>query len=463
MGSHRAISEGASNAVTPPGVRSGSRAVFAVLAGNALLYFANRASLALIGLYVFHVVQQQGGDVAASTALVATLAVVSSAVELVGAIPLGALTDRFPVRTLMVLGTLLGAFATQLFGLTGLAALFFVSRALEGVSSAATSPATLAYLADATNRSPKFRGRIMSFYELTLLAGLALGFLAGGAMWTGMGAGAFGWVAVIYLVAAALFYWGAGTQQRPNQEAMQEAIIQPSAPAQSSVLISLRLALADGSLRRLAPAWLAINAVVGLWLTLAGPILASPQPVPGQYLVGLFTPTQVGTIMLGYVAVFAVGVTAWGFALAFVPRVRALRITLLAMLVVCFLLYLLNGSGEWPDSWRWGLVAIAALIVMVESGFTPAALSYLADVVGGSKGRGAAMGIYMLLLGLGNFLGVAIGGIFSAQAFNGLVLGTLILAVAGLVAVTALPEVGPISNMPREPERESLAAGIADG
>ncbi len=422
---------------------------FAVLAGNALLYFANRSSLALIGLYVFRMIQQQGGDVAASTALVATLGVVSNAVELVGAIPLGALTDRFPVRILLVPGSLLGALATQLFGLTGIAALFFLSRALEGISSAATSPAVLAYLADETSYTPRLRGRVMSFYELTLLAGLALGFIAGGAMWSALGTAAFGWVALIYLVAAALFYWGTRGRGKGAQHTasyVQPAVRQSLAAHNLALVSSLRIALSDPLLRRLAPAWLAINAVVGLWLTLAGPILASPQPVQGQYLVGLFTPTQVGGVILGYVIVLAVGVTGWGFVLNLVGRVRALRVALSAMLVVSFLLYLLNSSGGWPDAWRWILSAIAALAVMVESGFTPAALSYLADVIGGSKGRGAAMGIYMALLGLGSFVGVAIGGIFSALALNGLVLGTVILALAGLAAVATLPEVGLASG-----------------
>lgn len=56
------------------------------------------------------------------------------------------------------------------------------------------------------------------------------------------------------------------------------------------------------------------------------------------------------------------------------------------------------------------------------------------------------MGIYMTLMGLGGFLGLAIGGIFSALALNGLVLGTVILALAGLAAVATLPEVGLASG-----------------
>jgi hypothetical protein len=37
---------------------------------------------------------------------------------------------------------------------------------------------------------------------------------------------------------------------------------------------------------------------------------------------------------------------------------------------------------------------------MVESGFTPAALAFLAGVVGAQAGRGAAMGIYSMMLGI---------------------------------------------------------------
>lgn len=203
----------------------------------------------------------------------------------------------------------------------------------------------------------------MSFYELSLLAGLAVGFLAGGALWTAWGTAAFGWVALIYLIAAAFFYWGTGgAGEAPGVRQAQGGHMQhgtgrerqtsagPSTAPSSSLVSSLRVALSDPALRRLAPAWLTINAVVGLWLTLAGPILASPQTLQGQYLVGRFTPTQVGGVILAYVVVLAIGVTAWGYILSYVPRVRALRIALSAMLVVCLLLFLLNSSGDWPDA-----------------------------------------------------------------------------------------------------------------
>ena len=57
-----------------------------------------------------------------------------------------------------------------------------------------------------------------------------------------------------------------------------------------------------------------------------------------------------------------------------------------------------------PDL-RWAVTAFTALLVMVESGFTPAALVWLAGTLRSGSGKGAAMGIYSVLLSLG-----AIGG-----------------------------------------------------
>jgi predicted MFS family arabinose efflux permease len=49
----------------------------------------------------------------------------------------------------------------------------------------------------------------------------------------------------------------------------------------------------------------------------------------------------------------------------------------------------------------------------VQSGFTPAALSYLADITElFPSDRGAIMGLYSVFLGLGQFLGASVGGLF---------------------------------------------------
>src|SRR5260370_26108661 len=81
------------------------------------------------------------------------------------------------------------------------------------------------------------------------------------------------------------------------------------------------------------------------------------------------------------------------------------------MLGVSAGLLLLNHMGDQPIRLRWLLTAVIAVLIMVESGFTPAALSLPAGVGGPAVGRGAAMGIYSFLLSLGALAGSGIAGI----------------------------------------------------
>lgn len=124
----------------------------------------------------------------------------------------------------------------------------------------------------------------------------------------------------------------------------------------------------------------------------------------------------------------------------------AMRIALWAMLPVCLGLFAINHSGHMILTVRWFLTAATALLVMVESGFTPAALAWLAQSLGTGTGKGAAMGIYSVLLSLG-----AIGGSLLAEELgktfqvDGLLLGTAAMGVCGLVLLhlVASPAVQP--------------------
>lgn len=398
------------------------RRLTAVLIANGLLRVAASAGGALVGFYLA-ALALQGQPV--DSKLVGALGAVVSIAEVAAALPIGVLTDRWSPRALLVLGSLMGAAATQLFGISGAIAVFYMARTLQGVATAAGGPALLAYLADITRDSGATRGRVMSFYELSLLVGLALGGLVGGTLWDGFGQLAFSLLALVYLIAAGLFFWGA---EQPA-----------SGAASHHPLAGLRRAMADPLLRRLAPAWLAMNAIIGMWLTHIGFQLSGP-PAHGQFLVGRFTASQVGYILLGYALVFAAGVTAWGYLLARIPRVRALRITIVGMLLACVWLYVLNTSEAWSPWARWFVVALLIVSVLIESGFTPAGLTYLADVAGQSEGRGAAMGIYTLLLGVGSALGAGLGGwLAESLALNGIILGTVGLALLAVVGLALLP------------------------
>jgi len=397
------------------------------LAGNALQRIASGASAVLIGLYLADLANH-GATIGA--AMVGTLGAVSFAAELAGAVPLGIASDAVAPRALMVAGSLLGAVAAQLFGMTGLVSIFFLSRAMEGLGAAAVTPPLLAHLTDVTDQNAGLRAKAMSYFELSLLAGLALGGLAGGELWRRAGTESFALVAVMYVLSAALLYFGAeGSQSHGKNQA----------------IAGFFRALRQPSLQRLAPVWLCVNTIVGLWLGPTLIFLLTHNPQSRQFLDGVLAdhPGRVGWVLLAYSVVFGVGVTVWSFVLPGLTKASALRITLLAMLLVCGEFFWLNHTTA--ESAHWIIGALIAISIMVESGFTPAALALLADAIGAQAGRGAAMGIYSVLLSLGAIAGSLMAAALGAKlAVDGLILGTLALAMIALFLVRRLEPAGNI-------------------
>jgi MFS family permease len=106
------------------------------------------------------------------------------------------------------------------------------------------------------------------------------------------------------------------------------------------------------------------------------------------------------------------------------------------MIGVCLGLFLFNHSQAEGAAARWLIGTATCLCIMVESGFTPAALSLLAGAVGATAGRGAAMGIYSVLLSLGAIVGSLLAGwLASMFLVDGLIYGTLAMAVIALLLV----------------------------
>lgn len=388
-----------------------------LILANALLRIAGGAGGILVGLFLSDAASR-GAPVDA--ALVGLVGAVSFGAELLASIPMGILSDALAPKWLLTSGAIIGGVATQLFGLSGHAGAFVFSRGLEGVGVAAAGPPLLAQLTDGTAGNRALRARAMSFYELSFLAGIALGGLLGSQLWRAWKADAFALVAVLYGISAGLLYSGAADGKSHGREAAIEGLAH---------------AMREPHLRRLAPIWLCMNTIVGLWLGPTLTFLLTQPADSGQFLAGIFVtePDRVGWMLLGYALVFGIGVTAWSFVLPRMSPERALRIGLLAMPGVCAGLFLLNHISSESASTRWSIGGFTALLIIVESGFTPAALSLLAGAIGSRPGRGAAMGIYSVLLSLGAIAGSLLAA-FLGQRFSvdGLISGTLALAVVAL-------------------------------
>jgi len=363
---------------------------------------------------------------------VGTLAAISFGVELVGAVPLGMLSDAVPVRVLMTGGAALAAVATWMFGLTQQVSVFAMSRALEGLAAAAGVPPLLAYLTDATASDARLRAKAMSYFELSLLAGLALGGILGGQLWTALDVGAFTALASLYAAAAVVLFVATGSGAVHRRADVWEGLVR---------------ALRTPQLRRLAPVWLCMNAIVGLWLGPTLYFLLTTRSTDSQLLSGLFVgnPTGLGWLLFAYSVVFASGILIWSRVLPEVALRRALRVSLTAMLVVSACLLVLNHMADQSLSLRWVLTALIAVLIMVESGFTPAALSLLAAAVGPGAGRGSAMGVYSLLLGVGALIGSVLAAVVGRwRAIDGLIYVTIALAALDVVLLSRLtPEPSP--------------------
>jgi MFS family permease len=395
-----------------------------VISAHGLLRIASGTSGILIGLYLASL-NNHGAHLSAG--LVGTLSAVSFAAELFASIPMGLASDAMQPRLLMTAGAIVGAVAVFLFAMSGSTSIFFLSRLLEGVGAAAVVPALLAYLTDATDGRSALRVKAMSYFELTLLAGLALGGIVAGQLFRVLHAGAFAVVAIVYLACGVTLFINI-----PGRAARHLA----------SPLDDLKQVLRLPSIRHLAPVWLCVNAVVGLWL---GPTLAfllTERSTNSQYLAGIYasSPASVGWLLFGYSIVFGIGVTVWSFVLPHIRLKNAMRITLSAMLPVCAGFYLLNHSGTQLSAVRWSLGAIISLLIMVESGFTPAALAWLAGTLPVESGRGAAMGIYSVLLSVGAIIGSLLAGFLGQRfAIDGLLYGTVFVAVAALIFLHWVP------------------------
>jgi MFS family permease len=394
-----------------------------VILAHALLRIASGTSGILIGLYLASL-NNHGAHL--SVGLVGTLSAVSFTAELFASIPMGVASDTMQPRWLITGGAIVGAIAAFL-AASGSTSTFFLSRLLEGVGVAAIVPALLAYLTDATEGRPALRVRVMSYFELTLLAGLALGGIVAGQLFRILNSGAFSVVAVVYLACAAILF---------------SSISGRAARHLASPLDDLKQVLRLPSIRYLAPVWLCVNSVVGLWLGPTLPFLLTDRSTKAQYLAGIYasSPASVGWLLFGYSIVFGLGVTAWSFILPHIRLQNAMRITIGAMLPVCAGFYLLNHSGDQSVTVRWSIGGIVALLIMVESGFTPAALAWLAGTLPIQSGRGAAMGIYSVLLSVGAIIGSLLAGILGERySIDGLLYGTVFVAVAALIFLHWVP------------------------
>ena len=459
----------------------GIASIIASIISTFLIRVAARTSFVILSFYV--------GKESESATLVVVVIEAYYITELLLAPLVGVLSDRKGRKPYMLYAPIVAALATLVMAVTSfvfptphlkaseinlelitIVLLILAARLLEGTSAALNAPANLGYLADTTVGNDKLRVRVLTGYQVATIAGLALAIPFGGQVWGLLGrAGFFVAIAIYALCFLVIAVW------------MKESLSRVSEAENHGSVKEYRQILGNKRIFTFVPAWLAINAMLGAWLSLILIILAYPtarchikadQVVPGlkssintfattfcalepgqvdadkrfpnQLLHGGFLPTEASALVGVYGVLFIVGMGLWTIIVPKLRRTTVMVLSLFGLVLTSVTLIFVNGLGDNPLSISpanlstlWLLLPLVLIGILATAGFTPAALTHLAAIAETLPGkRGAVMGLYSVLLGIGQLIGVFIGGLFvDWEGFNGLMYYSLILACISLGSV----------------------------
>jgi MFS family permease len=400
----------------------------ALFALNALVRVASAASGQLFAYFVADRFTAARASDAQRSLVVALTSSAFFVTELALAPLAGAMADRRGAHRVARWGPWFGALSmlVALVAMRANSALAVIvvalvaARLFEGASAGLAVPSTLLLLGDATRGDGSKRTRWMAAFEVSSLVAMVFGFALAGALWDHGASLATAVVAGVYVAAAVV-----ATQLRSGPRA-------PSDAPPTSALDAARAFVSRRENLAFALAWLAVNAVVGAWFQHAPVLFKLARRSPTQSLVGGFSSREIGLIFSGWGAVFLLGLALWAVFGARVDRLRAMRAGLVAMLGVSAALFALNRGAPVL------VLVIAATMVLIESGFTPAALAHLADVTERDPAsRGTSVGLYSIVLGVGQLLGsVAAAPLIARAQMDGLLLFTVASALFALFALS---------------------------
>jgi MFS family permease len=440
------------------------RSLIGVLLGSLILRLASQAMGWMVQFYFAEIDKSHYR----LTGKVAGLVIASFFItELLGSPVLGALSDRYGRRRFIILGPLLGIVAVQIPSMTTAIWLLVVTRLLEGLSAASSIPATLGYISEATRGRPYLRARVIGLFEITLVGGLAGGAVVGGYLWNYLGktprwiAGihlispAFSLNGLLYLASLAVFAWGL-KDMRDRGGANPDIVTEGKLQHYKAVLRSPKV-------WRFAPAWLSVFAIFGVWINNSPKLLTGKDHFPDQLLTGNVTTTHLGNWFAGLAIIFAAGVLSWSFYLGRHRRTTVMLIATAGLMLTLLTVYGINHLGSRSHPLHYPLLGALFVGLLVLSGFTPAALTYLADITESfTRDRGSIMGLYSVFLGVGQAVGTSIGGFFADwNGVDGLLLLSAVFASIVLITLIGLRahEASDLSVQSRAAASQQPAAG----
>jgi DHA1 family multidrug resistance protein-like MFS transporter len=369
------------------------------------------------------------------TAMIGLTITVFGLARLLANLPAGFLSERYGRRVLLVGGPAITAVASLAGGLAPTFGLLLASRFIAGAGSAAYMTGAMILLTDIT--TDENRGRMMSIYQGSLLAGVSLGPGVGGVV-----AEAFGLEAPFFLVAALAALatgWSFARMPETSGKAREaaEAAEAGEKPAPATQEASVR-----GSVLKLLarPDFLLVCMLtMSIFLTRTGGRLTL-LPLVGENRLGM-SPAALGLVFTMMTVLQMIVLAPTGTA---IDRLGRKAVIVPSALITGAALVFFALAGE-----IWMFV-MAGVIHGIGTGIVgPAPAAYAADIAPPGM-RGITMGLYRTFGDLGFVIGpVTLGALADLTTY-----GTALVVDASIVIVFALL----FAAFARETLRRPLAA-----
>lgn len=286
--------------------------------------------------------------------------------------PIGAATDRFGPKPILVGGLIIYGASIALFSLNLTTGLFFLARAIEGVGGAAISVATETMISKLSK--PDERARRMSYYALSVGIGWAAGPLAGALLYKitpGLPfIACFAFSLLAALLAQALI---------PETESTSHHIEELSKGLTKKIIVPMSAGALYGYL---------MSSLVALVPVYLKQDMQSDETKTGMIITAVIVGTLASQVPIGRAA------DRFG-------KRRTLLACSIAMAIIFFLMAL-------HRDWRW-FIATGAGIGAAAGSLYPIGLAIIGGIVRKER-LGAATAMFSLAFGFGSFVGPSVSG-----------------------------------------------------
>ncbi|MFQ5832020.1 MAG: MFS transporter [Candidatus Thorarchaeota archaeon] len=341
---------------------------------------------------------------------VAAVLIVYPVTELTTVSFFGSYSDKIGRKPILIASLFVTAAAAFLFSVAPAAAFLLPFAAIFGLGAASKVTTTLSMIADASGEGN--RARLMGYYDLSTLVGLAGGYGLGIILLQ------FGYGATMILLLAAAACATSGVIGYITIKETREHI-----QIEVKMTELIRKVAGDKRIQLMVPVYVPIISLYGLLIANVERIIEDHFSISNTDMLILFG-------MLG--GALVLGIIVMGHLSDYMMKRRPFIV--LGLVGFGTLAYVLvANAGPGGIEGLWSIWPLLPFLGFISGSFPPAAMAYLTDV-SEEESRGSTMGVYSIFFGSGMIIGPATG----AYAYTTYGLPGLAVLVAILIGIACI-------------------------